>query len=461
MMRIRAVVLSVVVAALAALSPGAVVGGATPPAACSLITQDEVVLAFGAPIGQVGDEPATCTFGTDPLAMTAANLVVELRSGDPATGLSLLEQARAAEPAATELTIGGVPALQGPVEAGPAGGTLVRLHLFPDEATWVVLTGDAATESIELPAVLASLAELMLPRLGVVAPLETLCDLWSVDQVATALGGEQMRLDRQARSATSCGYVARKRTSATQLLIALGTGDLGGQTLEQVIRDNFADVIEVPLSDPELLFLHRPPEPLVGEGKGWTYTSAFLITDDITGYQIIVQAPKGVDGVAALAGLLEAALPALAATQAPTASASPSPAPVGDIADLFPTEIGGGAADVQPQENRLAGQPARAVRQLERLLGRQDRTLVEFRLAIAGYPSGDLILAVQLPGGRMAPLADALRDVLGIGGKGRSVTVGGKKVRVVEPYHVYVAGDTLWAITAEGAALEEILQKLP
>ena len=58
MMRIRAVVLSVVVAALAALSPGAVVGGATPPAACSLITQDEVVLAFGAPIGQVGDEPA-------------------------------------------------------------------------------------------------------------------------------------------------------------------------------------------------------------------------------------------------------------------------------------------------------------------------------------------------------------------------------------------------------------------
>jgi hypothetical protein len=61
----------------------------------------------------------------------------------------------------------------------------------------------------------------------------------------------------------------------------------------------------------------------------------------------------------------------------------------------------------------------------------------------------------------MAPLEDALRDALGIGGEGRQVTVGGKEARVIEPYHVYVAGDTLWAVSAEGAALEEIFQKLP
>jgi hypothetical protein len=348
-----------------------------------------------------------------------------------------------------------------------ATGSLARLHLFPDETTWVVLTGDTTASGTDVPAALAGLAELMLPRLGVVAPLTAMCDLWTPGQVSEALGGERMRIDNAASTVNGCAYEARARRSATQLLIAVGTMDGASGPVLDMLTQSFPQAVRIDLGDPAVPFLHLPPDTTSFEG--YTTMTAFVVLDDTTALQIQVYAPDKVDVVAAVQGLLEGSLPVLGSlvTLVPQPSPTPSPVPVGDLADLFPAEIGGSPVDVQAQENQIAGQDPDAVRRLRRQLQRQDRTLDELRLAI-GSPqaTGELILVVQLPGGRMDPLVDSLLRALTIGDSGETRTISGKEVRIAEdlagtPYFVYANGDTLWAVSADGAALEEIFQKLP
>jgi hypothetical protein len=299
------------------------------------------------------------------------------------------------------------------------------------------------------------------------AAIEQLCDLWPVADVSAALGGEPMTVDETLASPQSCGYKGGKG-SFTAFAVALYFGDETTGSLPDLIRQNFADAVDVVVGGAPAL--RTPQISLVGEGKGWKQSALYVFPDPLTMLQVQTAAPKGVDGEAATVALVEAALPGLAAVPRP--SPAPSVAPTASAAAvglnaLFPTTIGGSPVDVEPPGINLDTADPKAMKRLTKELRKQDLTPDDLVFA-AGFPqSGSAtIIAIQAPGAKIGPLVDDLLNLLAMGDSGKKKTIAGKKARIVQDqgyveYHAYPKDDVLWLVHADGSDLAEIFENLP
>ena len=129
---------------------------------CDLLTTDEVSASLGGETvtaNEVG--PTACVYAGDLANGSLSGVTIALVAGTDAT--AAIAQLR--EAAATELTIGGAPALQTPPQDLGTGHARSMLVVMPDASTALLLSGDLPT-GIDAADVVRGLAELAYPRLA-------------------------------------------------------------------------------------------------------------------------------------------------------------------------------------------------------------------------------------------------------------------------------------------------------
>ena len=127
---------------------------------CDLLTAAEVSAALGETMTS-NDVGTACVYAGDVAGGSLAGMTVGVVRGTEAT--SAIEQMQGL--GWTELTIGGMPALQAPTEELSSGLSRSMLVVMPDGETALVLSADAPAE-VDVAAAVRSLAELAAPRLG-------------------------------------------------------------------------------------------------------------------------------------------------------------------------------------------------------------------------------------------------------------------------------------------------------
>jgi hypothetical protein len=141
--------------------------GSLPPAACDVLTADEVSDAFGEALTLVDGSGASCQFDSDIAAGRALFVFTNLDEGDIDSLRPLLcEEDPSVSPApssppCTDLAIAGKPAM-----FSEAFGLLLHVESDAGHTFWVQLVGDPI-EGVDARTAMAAVAELALPRIGV------------------------------------------------------------------------------------------------------------------------------------------------------------------------------------------------------------------------------------------------------------------------------------------------------
>jgi hypothetical protein len=134
---------------------------------CASLPIDAVSAVVGEPLSVAQQAPDSCVLVGDLAAGSQTNLTVQHAQGDPQAPMPLIDQVREAFPVATEIDVGGVPAIQPAPEPGPDGFTTGQLVVFPDPASVLFLIA-TVPDSVDVATALASIAELAVA--GLAAP---------------------------------------------------------------------------------------------------------------------------------------------------------------------------------------------------------------------------------------------------------------------------------------------------
>jgi hypothetical protein len=163
--------------------------GSLPPAACDVLTAEEVSTAFGETLTLAGGSGAECQFDSDIAAGRTLFVFTNLDEGDIDSLRPLLcEEDPSVSPApsappCTDLSVAGKPAM-----FSDAFGLLLHVESDAEHTFWVQLVGDPI-QGVDARTAMAAIAELAVPRLGSVpvasvGPTETEAALERDDELA-------------------------------------------------------------------------------------------------------------------------------------------------------------------------------------------------------------------------------------------------------------------------------------
>ena len=125
---------------------------------CAVVAAEAVSAAIGEPVTIIEQAADMCILAGDAAAGSGTSVTIQMATGDPLAAMPMIDQVRAAFPDATEIEIGGVPALQSEAEPGSTGFMTAQLVVFPDPATVLFLMA-TAPDSVDIGAALVTIAE--------------------------------------------------------------------------------------------------------------------------------------------------------------------------------------------------------------------------------------------------------------------------------------------------------------
>jgi hypothetical protein len=323
--------------------------------------------------------------------------------------------------------------------------------------------------------------------------------------VSTAVtAAEEPSASPDAATADACALLTGDEVSAalgeavSPTLLAPGVclfGDpsvsLTGLTLAQIGGADAAAALEQAESMASAIVVAGVPAfqaPVETLDGGRVRSQLLVETGSGTALILSADAAEGVDVAAAVLQLAELAVPRLATTPVPVASAEvsspaaslvPEPsAPTASaartgLAALFPAQAGESPVSVEVQlSGRQFLSQVVGFRPMEqrvtRALRRRDMGIGDLSFAQASTPTGSVILAFQVDGGRINPLVSVLLESLGMertGDEPRPADVGGKEgvfeILSGSEGLAYVSGDTLWLVFSQGPEQVAIFEQLP
>jgi hypothetical protein len=321
------------------------------------------------------------------------------------------------------------------------------------------------------------------------AALTDVCDLWTVDEVSTALGGGDFTVQPGGPGSPICFYVGTEAVGGlTQgMYAAMVMGDASTGSLIDQVRQSLPEAEELEIAG--IAAIRGPASPGTGEAEGWSTSTLNVFPDPMVMFQLQATAPEGVDLDAALVTLVELAAARIASVQPPTATTSPAvspgpssaPAPstaaLTGLAALFPSEIGGGPVsfDANMTGPEFLSQIINfkpMEQKINKALKKRDLKAADLSFVIGSSGSGALIAAFQVKDAAIKPLVNVLLESLAMERTGGDVPpedVAGKDAFGVtsgfllgggEGY-AYPEDDVLWLVFAFGPDQAEIFAKLP